>query len=606
MKTIQFSTGIALRQVGLALFVAALSVQATPPDVVGPVDPVDPGADLVKVALIGSSDIDLYQPPSFPAPPVAEVNPTYLPTGGPAGGLGDFRFTNLHPMNVSAANLDQYDIALLNVASLWMQDTTATLSDAAKTALMAWVAEGNKLIIYDSGCRNVDYSWLPYPFTTSWQPGAVPASLVIAEENPLSTSTPGDLHFIDAAFLATSTTAASGANVMVTSNPNWCVDMTGTNSGGFNGPVHAYAKYPPGSDTGLIIYNGLMIDNAGQSLIPAMLQKIWVQELQQPFNPSNLPCSVTAAGITLLPASATCEVGQHHTLTATLLDPALNPRPDMLVTFNVTAGPNTGLVGTDTTNADGQATFTYTSATAGNDRIQASFTDQDATVVISNTVTTNWVITNEPPVADAMANGQKTLTVEQSSHEGTPVTLDGSASSDPDGDVLIYEWDFDSDGAFEASGELVVHTWNLGGPYHATLRVTDPDGLSSTDTVEITVIDTTPPVITELIITPNVLWPPNHKMVPIGISASVTDVCDPEPAFRIVSVTSNQPENGLGDGDTAPDWNVTGDLDLTLRAERAGSKNPRIYTIAFVCTDISGNSTSATACVVVPSPMVRK
>ncbi len=595
---------MALLQLSIGLFVATSDAQVTPPPVV-PVDPVDPGGDSVKVALIGSQDMDLYHPP-----PVTEVNPgvpTGLPTAGPAGELGDFHFINLLPANVSAASLAQYDIAVLNVPSWWMQNTTATLSAAAKAALVAWVAEGNKLIIYDSECTAVDYSWLPFPFTTNSQYGALGATLTITEENSLSTSVQGDPRFIDAEFLATSTDAVLGANLMVTSNPNWFVDMSGTKSGGIAGPVHAYATYPAGTDSGLIIYNGLKIGYREQDDgIPAMLRKIWVQELQQPFNPSNLPRSVTAAGITLSPASATNEAGQNHTLTATLLDPSLNARPDISVSFNVIAGPNNGLAGTNTTDANGQATFTYTSSAEGIDQIQASFTDQDATVVFSNTVTKEWVITNEAPVAVAFANGQETLMVEPTSHEGAPVTLDGSASSDPDGDPLTFEWDFDSDGTFDAAGAVIVNTYNPGGPYHTTLRVTDPNGLSSTDTVEITVIDTTPPAITDLIITPNVLWPPNHRMVPVGISANVADVCDPEPEFRIVSVSSNQAENGLGDGDTAPDWSLAGDLDLTLRAERAGPRNSRTYTIVLVCTDLSGNSTSATATVVVPSDMKKK
>ena len=81
------------------------------------------------------------------------------------------------------------------------------------------------------------------------------------------------------------------------------------------GPVHTYAKYPSGTDTGFIIRNGLDVDTMpsgtpGGTNGPSMLRKIYVQELLQPFNPSNLPCGFTVVGITLAPPSATNTVGQ--------------------------------------------------------------------------------------------------------------------------------------------------------------------------------------------------------------------------------------------------------------------------------------------------------
>jgi hypothetical protein len=60
----------------------------------------------------------------------------------------------------------------------------------------------------------------------------------------------------------------------------------------------------------------------------------------------------------------------------------------------------------------------------------------------------------------------------------------------------------------------------------------------------------------------------------------VSDVVDSTPAARIVSVTSKEPKNDRGDGNTAPNWEITGDLTLNLRAERSGLGNGRIYAIA--------------------------
>jgi hypothetical protein len=85
--------------------------------------------------------------------------------------------------------------------------------------------------------------------------------------------------------------------------------------------------------------------------------------------------------------------------------------------------------------------------------------------------------------------------------------------------------------------------------------------------------DITPPVVESIVAAPNILWPPNHNMVPITISVVSGDNCDAEPKCKIIGVQSNEPIDGLGDGDTSPDWEITGDLALYLRAERSGKGN---------------------------------
>jgi hypothetical protein len=128
------------------------------------------------------------------------------------------------------------------------------------------------------------------------------------------------------------------------------------------------------------------------------------------------------------------------------------------------------------------------------------------------------------------------------------------------------------------------------------------DSLNSRScSANVTVVDTTPPVISSLTATPNVLWAPNHKMVPVSLAVSLTDVCDANAAAscHIISVASNQPINGTGDGDTAPDWVITGPLTLELRAERAGNRTNRVYTVTVQCGDGSGNTSTKTVPVTV-------
>jgi hypothetical protein len=137
------------------------------------------------------------------------------------------------------------------------------------------------------------------------------------------------------------------------------------------------------------------------------------------------------------------------------------------------------------------------------------------------------------------------------------------------------------------------------GTYQVELSVSDGTAPAVTCSTTVTVQDTTPPVVTKISATPNLLWPPNHKLVVVAVRVEATDNCG-QVTSRIVSVTSNEPSNGLGDGDTSPDWLVTGDLRLTLRAERAGKGAGRTYTITVATSDELNNTTTNEVTVVVP------
>jgi hypothetical protein len=113
-------------------------------------------------------------------------------------------------------------------------------------------------------------------------------------------------------------------------------------------------------------------------------------------------------------------------------------------------------------------------------------------------------------------------------------------------------------------------------------------------------IDAVPPVFESASASPAVLWPPNHKMVPVTVTAAVTDAVDPSPITRIVSVTSNEAANGSGDGHTDADGQITGPLTVSLRAERSGKGSGRVYTITVESRDHSGNASVKTVTVAVP------
>ncbi|MGZ5544833.1 MAG: FG-GAP repeat protein, partial [Limisphaerales bacterium] len=106
------------------------------------------------------------------------------------------------------------------------------------------------------------------------------------------------------------------------------------------------------------------------------------------------------------------------------------------------------------------------------------------------------------------------------------------------------------------------------------------------------------PVIVSATASPNQLFPPNHKLVPVTITVNATGSFV---SCVILGVRSNQPINGKGDGNTSPDWIITGDLTLLLRAERAGNiKTDRVYTITILCADSFGNTARREVAVTVP------
>jgi hypothetical protein len=152
-------------------------------------------------------------------------------------------------------------------------------------------------------------------------------------------------------------------------------------------------------------------------------------------------------------------------------------------------------------------------------------------------------------------------------------------------------------------GDTLSLAQNPAGPYAkgsrtVTLTVTDSSGAAnaaSTCAAQVTVVDRTPPTITRLSASPNVLGPPNHKMIPIAIDAAATDNCDGAPACRISAVRSDEPQ-----GAHEPDWQISGPLTVDLRAERDGSGDGRIYTLEITCTDVDGNSATRSTTVSVP------
>ncbi len=96
--------------------------------------------------------------------------------------------------------------------------------------------------------------------------------------------------------------------------------------------------------------------------------------------------------------------------------------------------------------------------------------------------------------------------------------VNASASYDPDGRIVSYQWDWTSDGTYDAEGMVANHTYTSVGTYNVTLKVTDNDGMTSTTTQTVApaqmMPENNPGLLTPLIdwmlddgfILPNVAW----------------------------------------------------------------------------------------------------
>ncbi len=177
------------------------------------------------------------------------------------------------------------------------------------------------------------------------------------------------------------------------------------------------------------------------------------------------------------------------------VSPTNGPAP-LTVVFSGSGSSANGAIVLYEWDFDGDGTFDYSSSTTGNTTQtfdtpgtrQPVFRVTDAiglTATVSNLLVEVRVGPPQSPTAVASADPSQ-------GNAPLIVSFGCAGSSDPDGTIVLYEWDFNYDGNFvadysSASTCNTTHTYNAGGQHFAALRVTDNDGLNGIDVAGVVV-----------------------------------------------------------------------------------------------------------------------
>jgi uncharacterized protein len=161
----------------------------------------------------------------------------------------------------------------------------------------------------------------------------------------------------------------------------------------------------------------------------------------------------------------------------------------------------------------------------------------------------------------------------------------------------VADWHVNAD-----EPDLIDYEMTFKLPAQDALFAPDPYRYSDHDPVIIglDVCDEIAPTFDSVSVSPNTLWPANHKYVNVTASVAVSDNFDPNPTVELVSIESNEPDEGLGDGDTVNDIVIVDTYHFKLRAERSAQGQGRTYTITYKVSDACGNEAYTTVTVFVP------
>ncbi len=208
-------------------------------------------------------------------------------------------------------------------------------------------------------------------------------------------------------------------------------------------------------------------------------------------------------------------------------------------------------------------TTTHSYTSAGTYSVALSVTD--SVTGLSGTKTAKVGVVDRPPTASFTVSGNNT-------NYGSLVHFNAAASSDPDGTITSYAWNF-GDGA-TGTGVITTHKYTNAGTFTVTLTVTDNSGSTATTSAKVTQVIDKPPIAMFTVTG-------NNTIAGSTVTFDATTSSDPD--GTIVSYAWSFGDGSIGSGVTT-----------THMYAPTGS-----YTVTLSVIDNSGSTGSASATVVV-------
>lgn len=209
----------------------------------------------------------------------------------------------------------------------------------------------------------------------------------------------------------------------------------------------------------------------------------------------------------------------------------------------------------------------------------------------------------DPPVVDAGDPSDAFYTVTNNGNEtledlGLRIVL-----VDPDSSQIVAELRDTvtlAPGTTEAADQPFDTSGLLPKEYVAVLIAVLPDDFSEiTLASDLLTVVNAPPDCSGASADPQELWPPNHALVAIGLGG-VTDPDGDPVTFNVLSIFQDEPTDATGDGSFCPDAQGTGTATPSVRRERSGGEDGRVYHVRFVADDGRGATCEAVVTVCVP------